>query len=69
MSGAPPLPEEPLLSEIMAAIAEMPSHGYPRVWAGLRRQAETPGAGYPRTASWLSAHEGVRPSFALTGMP
>jgi hypothetical protein len=29
--GRPPLPDEPLLSEIMAVIAEMPSYGYPRV--------------------------------------
>jgi putative transposase len=38
--GRPPLPEEPLLSEIVAVIAEMPSYGYPRVWAVLRRRSE-----------------------------
>ena len=41
--GRPPLPDEPLLSEIMAVIAEMPFHGYPRVWAVLRRQSEARG--------------------------
>ena len=37
--GRPPLPEESLLSEIMAVIAEIPSYGYPRVWAVVRRRS------------------------------
>lgn len=37
--GRPPAPEEPLLSEIKALIAELPSYGYRRVWALLRRKA------------------------------
>jgi hypothetical protein len=41
--GRPPLPDEPLLSEIMAVIAEMPSYGYPRVWAVLRRRSQARG--------------------------
>jgi putative transposase len=41
--GRPPLPEEPLRSEIMTVIAEMPSYGYPRVWAVLRRRSEARG--------------------------
>jgi putative transposase len=41
--GRPPLPDEPLLSEIMAVIAEMPSYGYPRVWAVLRRRSKARG--------------------------
>jgi putative transposase len=41
--GRPPLPEEPLRSEIMTVIADMPSYGYPRVWAVLRRRSEARG--------------------------
>ena len=41
--GRPPLSEEPLLSEIMAVISDMPSYGYPRVWAVLRRRSEARG--------------------------
>ena len=41
--GRPALSEEPLLSEIMTVIAEMPSYGYPRVWAVLRRRSEAQG--------------------------
>jgi putative transposase len=37
--GRPPLPEGPLLADIKAVIADMPSYGYARVWAVLRRQA------------------------------
>jgi putative transposase len=41
--GRPPLPDEALLAEIKAVIADMPSYGYARVWATLRRQARTEG--------------------------
>jgi putative transposase len=37
--GRPPLPEDGLLADIKAVIADMPSYGYARVWAVLRRQA------------------------------
>ena len=37
--GRPPLPEDGLLSDIKEVIADMPSYGYARVWAVLRRQA------------------------------
>jgi putative transposase len=37
--GRPPLPEDGLLADIKAVIADMPSYGYGRVWAVLRRQA------------------------------
>ena len=37
--GRPPLPEEALLAEIEAVIADMPTYGYARVWARLRRKA------------------------------
>jgi putative transposase len=35
--GRPPLPDGELLKRIKAAIADMPSYGYARVWAVLRR--------------------------------
>ena len=38
--GRPPLPEDDLLAEIRAVIAELPTYGYRRVHAILRRQAE-----------------------------
>lgn len=37
--GRPPLPEESLLAEIEAVIADMPTYGYARVSARLRRNA------------------------------
>ena len=41
--GRPPLPEEALLSEIETVIEDMPTYGYARVWARLRRKALTEG--------------------------
>ena len=41
--GRPPLPDEDLLADIKAVIADMPSYGYMRVWAVLRRQARAEG--------------------------
>lgn len=41
--GRPPLPEEALLAEIEAVIDDMPSYGYARIWARLRRKALTEG--------------------------
>ena len=35
--GRPPQPEGDLLDEIKAVIGEMPTYGYRRVWAVLRR--------------------------------
>ena len=37
--GRPPLPDAELLERIKAVIADMPSYGYARVWAVLRRDA------------------------------
>ena len=37
--GRPPLPDGALLADIKAVIADMPSYGYMRVWAVLRRRA------------------------------
>jgi putative transposase len=41
--GRPPLPEEPLLSEIVAVIAEMPSYGIVTVTGSGRRPDAGPG--------------------------
>ena len=37
--GRPPQPEADLVAEIKAVIGEMPTYGYRRVWAVLRRAA------------------------------
>ena len=37
--GRPPQPEADLLAEIKAVIGEMPTYGYRRVWALLKREA------------------------------
>ena len=37
--GRPPLPEGALLAEIETVIDDMPTYGYARVWARLRRKA------------------------------
>jgi putative transposase len=41
--GRPPLPDDDLVADIKAVIAEMPSYGHARVWAVLRRQARAEG--------------------------
>lgn len=41
--GRPPQPDEALIADIKAVIADMPSYGYARVWAVLRRQARAQG--------------------------
>ena len=41
--GRPPLPEDELLAEIRTVIADLPSYGYARVWAVLRRRAVVEG--------------------------
>ena len=41
--GRPPLPEAELLERIKAVIAELPTYGYRRVHAILRRRAEEDG--------------------------
>jgi putative transposase len=45
--GRPPLPDDELLAEIEAVIAEMLSYGYARVWAILRRKAQAEGRAWP----------------------
>ena len=41
--GRPPLPEEDLVAEIKAVIADLPTYGYRRVHAILRRRAAAQG--------------------------
>ncbi len=41
--GRPPLPEKDLLQTIKAVVADLPTYGYRRVWAILRRMAEKDG--------------------------
>jgi putative transposase len=45
--GRPPLPDAELVSEIRALIADLPTYGYRRVHALLRRQAEKDGRAAP----------------------
>jgi len=45
--GRPPLPEEELVKTIKAIVAELPTYGYRRVWAILRRMAERDGCQAP----------------------
>jgi putative transposase len=45
--GRPPASEDELLAAIRAVIAEMPTYGYRRVHALLRRQAEAEGRAPP----------------------
>lgn len=45
--GRPPLPDAHLLAEIRALIADLPTYGYRRVHALLRRQAEQDGRPTP----------------------
>ena len=45
--GRPPLPEEDLVAEIRAVIADLPTYGYRRVHAILRRRARADGRPAP----------------------
>ena len=45
--GRPPAPDEALVAEIRALIADLPTYGYRRVHALLRRQAEQEGRSAP----------------------
>ncbi len=45
--GRPPQPEADLLAEIKAVIGNMPTYGYRRVWAILRRAAKAQGLQSP----------------------
>lgn len=58
--GRPPQPDADLAAEIKAIIADMPTYGYRRVWAVLRRAAETQGRQAPnhkRIYRVMKAHD------------
>ena len=57
--GRPPLPDEELVAQIKAAIAELPTYGYRRVHAILKRQALAAGlkpANYKRVYRVMKVH-------------
>ena len=57
--GRPPQPEADLVAEIKAVIGELPTYGYRRVWAVLRRVAEAQGlqpANHKRIYRVMKAH-------------
>jgi putative transposase len=57
--GRPPAPEDELVAAIRAVIAEMPTYGYRRVHALLRRRAEaegTPPPNHKRVYRIMKAH-------------
>ena len=55
--GRPPLPHEELVAQIKATIAELPTYGYRRVHAILKRQALAAGL-KPPNHKRLSRDEG-----------
>ncbi len=58
--GRPPQPEDDLVADIKAVIGEMPTYGYRRVWAVLRRSAEAEGLQPPnhkRIYRVMKAHD------------
>jgi putative transposase len=58
--GRPPLPEEELVAEIKTIIAELPTYGYRRVHAILRRRARAEGrsaANHKRVHRVMKAHD------------
>jgi putative transposase len=59
--GRPPLPDDKLVAEIKAVIVELPTYGYRRVHAILKRQALATGLKPPNQAG-LPGDEGPRPA-------
>jgi putative transposase len=58
--GRPPLPEEELVAEIKAVIADLPTYGYRRVHAILRRRARAegrPAANHKRVFRVMKVHD------------
>ena len=58
--GRPPLPDESLVAEIKAIIADLPTYGYRRVHAILRRRARAEGraaANHKRVFRVMKAHD------------
>ena len=53
--GRPPQPEADLVIEIKAVIGEMPTYGYRRVWAVLRRAALAQASNRPITSASIAS--------------
>lgn len=69
-AGRKPAPEADLLDEIKAIIGEMPTYGYRRVWAILRRVAQAEGRSWPnhkRVYRVMKAHGLLLPKHASRG--
>ena len=58
--GRPPLPDDKLVAEIKVVIAELPTYGYRRVHAILKRQALAAEA--VQSQAGLPGDEGPRPA-------
>lgn len=54
--GRPPLPDAELVSEIQAIIAELPTYGYRRVHAVLRRKAILENRSWPNRSGSGNLH-------------
>jgi hypothetical protein len=59
--GRPPFPDEELVAQIKAAIAELPTYGYRRIHAILKRQALAAGLKAAQSQAGLSRDEGPWP--------
>ena len=59
--GRPPLPDDELVADIKAVIAELPTYGYRRVHAILRRQALAAGRNAAQSQTGLPRDEGPWP--------
>lgn len=67
--GRPPLPDEGLVAEIKAIIADMPTYGYARVWAVLRRKARAegrPAVNRKRVYRVMKAHDLLLPRYTCS---
>ena len=60
--GRPPLPDEELVAQIKAMIAELPTYGYRRVHAILKRQALAAGLKPPN-------HKRIYRAMKVHGLP
>ena len=57
--GRPPLPDDKLVAEIKAVIAELPTYGYRRVHAILKRQALAAGSEVVEKLCPLGGHSKI----------
>ena len=59
--GRPPLPDAVLVAGIRARVADLPTYGYRRVHALLRRQAEKTGRKAPNPKRVYRVMKGLHP--------